>query len=165
MKLQKQKAEILSPPPTQARTHTFHRIAFSHVAYLEFGGWRHGGHKSHCYWCGYEPQPNGDDSVRSFSSVFPLQRWALDTVHLTCHFPAIQSAICTEPIRTRRTFNFICSSTLQGFFLFSGHCLAQCGSLFQGLLPCLLCCVDCSQSSYVPVKAHCLVNRSVFLWF
>ena len=25
--------------------------------------------------------PNGDDSARSFSSAFPLQRWASDTVH------------------------------------------------------------------------------------
>lgn len=90
--------------------------SFSCVAHLEFGGWRYRGHKSHCYWGGYEPQPNGDDSARSFSSAFPLQRWALDTVHLTCHFPALHSAICTEPIRTRGTFNFICSSTLQGVF-------------------------------------------------
>lgn len=104
-------------------------ISFSCVAHLEFRGWRYRGHKSHCYWCGYEPQPNGDDSARSFSSAFPLQRWALDTVHLTCHFPALHSAICTEPIRTRRTFNFICSSTLQGFFLLSGHCPAQWSSL------------------------------------
>lgn len=29
------------------------------------------GHKSHRYWCGYEPQPNGDDSARSFSSASP----------------------------------------------------------------------------------------------
>lgn len=99
---------------------------FSCVAHLEFGGQRYGGHKSHCYWCGYEPQPNGDDSARSFSSGFLLQRWALDTVHLTCHFPVHHSAICTEPIRTKRTFNFICSSTLQGFFSFNGRCPAQC---------------------------------------
>lgn len=127
-------------------------IFVSCVAHLEFGGRRYRGHKSHRYWCGYEPQPNGDDSARSFSSGFPLQRWALDTVHLTCHFPVLHSAICTEPIRTKRTFNFICSSTLQGFFLFSGYCLAQCSSLrcatllshFQGLLLCFFCCDDCS---------------------
>lgn len=92
------------------------RSLSSCVAHLEFGGWRYRGHKSHCYWCGYEPRPNGDDSARSFSSAFPLQRWALDTLHLTCHFPALRWPICSEPIRTRRTFNFICSSTLQGFF-------------------------------------------------
>lgn len=127
-------------------------ISFSCVTHLEFGGRRYRGHKSHCYWCGYEPQPNGDDSARSFSSGFPLQRWALDTVHLTCHFPVLHSAICTEPIRTKRTFNFICSSTLQGFFLFSGYCPVQCSSLwcailpshFQGLLLCFFCCDDCS---------------------
>lgn len=108
-----------------------HPISLSYVANLEFGGWRYGGHKSHCYWRGYEPQPNGDDSARSFSSAFPLQRWALDTVHLTCHFPVLHSTICTEPIRTRRTFNFICSSTLQGFFFFPpfSSCLAQCSPL------------------------------------
>lgn len=79
-------------------------ISLSCVAHLEFGGWRYGGHKSHCYWCGYEPQPNGDDSARSFSSAFPLQRWALDTVHLACHFPALHSAICAEPIRDKENF-------------------------------------------------------------
>lgn len=48
--------------------------------------------------------PNGDDSARSFSSAFPLQRWASDTVHLTCHFPALHSAICAEPIKDKENF-------------------------------------------------------------
>lgn len=74
-------------------------------------------------------------------SAFPLQRWYLDTVHLTCHFPALRSALCTEPIRTRRTFNFICSATLQGFFSSSvtivqhsaAHCDVQyCPHSFRG---------------------------------
>lgn len=64
-------------------------------------------------------------------SPLPLQRWALDTVHFTCHFPELHSTISTEPIRTPRTFNFICSSTLKGFFfrLVSGHCPAQWSSV------------------------------------
>lgn len=38
-------------------------------------------------------------------------------------------------LRTRRTFNFICSSTPRGFFLFSGHCPAQCVWLWRAILP------------------------------
>lgn len=68
-----------------------HSISFSCVAYLDFGCWRHRRHKSRSYWCGYELRCNRDDWARSFPSVFPLQRWALDTVHFTCHFPAIHS--------------------------------------------------------------------------
>lgn len=115
-------------------------IASFSVAHLEFGGWRYRGHKSHCYWCGYEPQPNGDDSARSFSSAFPLQRWALDTVHLTCHFSVLHSAICTEPIRTRRTFNFICSSTLQGFFSIVRHNAPRCDMQYYPHIFKVHCC-------------------------
>lgn len=98
-----------TPPPRWPPLSVAHPISTRRVAYLELRGGRHGGHKSRRYWCGYEPQSNGDDSARSFLFAQcpppPNSRdGLLDTVHLTCHFPAIRAAICTLPIRTRRNF-------------------------------------------------------------
>lgn len=99
------------------------------------GRWRHRGHKSHCYWCGYEPQPNRDNRACSFSRCFPTSEMGFG--HSSFNLPSsshpfILSALSL--LEQRRTFNFICSSTLEGFFLFSDPCLEQCSSLWWAIL-------------------------------
>lgn len=68
-KRSRQKSPLPPRPPLSVAS----PISTRRVAYLELRGGRRGGHKSRRYWCGYEPQSNGDDSARSF---FFAQRWA-----------------------------------------------------------------------------------------
>lgn len=72
---------------------------------FSFGVWRLQipAHKSHSYWCGYEPKPNGDDLLFLFS-VLSHSSDGLWTQFINLPLFSAPATICTGPIRTRENF-------------------------------------------------------------